>query len=76
MERAIAERLDFAFEPTLGGNTIPQLLEGALDAWIACRVWFVGLNTPELHAARVRARVAAGAPTWSKAIVMAALRLA
>ncbi len=60
LERAIAERLDFAFETTLGGHTIPRLLEAALDAGIEVRVWFVGLGSPELHLARVRARVAAG----------------
>ena len=60
LERAIAERLDFAFETTLGGNTIPQLLETALAAGTEVRVWFVGLSSPELHIARVRARVAAG----------------
>jgi len=60
LERAIAERLDFAFETTLGGNTIARLLETARAAGIEVRVWFVGLSSPELHIARVRARVAAG----------------
>lgn len=60
LERAIAERLDFAFETTLGGNTIPRLLETALAAGVEVRVWFVGLISPELHIARVRARVTAG----------------
>lgn len=60
LERAIAERLDFAFETTLGGNTIPRLLEAALQARIEVRVWYVGLESPELHIARVRARVAEG----------------
>lgn len=32
LERAIAERLNFSFETTLGGNTITALLEPALDA--------------------------------------------
>ena len=60
LERAIAERLDFAFETTLGGNTIARLLETALAAGVEVRVWFVGLSSPELHIARVRERVAAG----------------
>jgi predicted ABC-type ATPase len=60
LEKAIAERLDFAFETTLGGNTITQLLEQALDAGIEVRVSYVGLSSPELHIARVRARVAKG----------------
>jgi len=56
LERAISERLDFAFETTLGGNTIPDLLKKALSTGL----WFVGLSTPELHIARVRSRVAKG----------------
>lgn len=60
LERAIAEQLDFAFETTLGGNTIPQLLESTLDSGMEVRIWYVGLESPELHIARVRARVAEG----------------
>jgi predicted ABC-type ATPase len=60
LERAIAERCDFAFETTLGGKTITGLLEQALSSGIEVRVWYVGLDTPELHVARVRARVARG----------------
>jgi predicted ABC-type ATPase len=60
LERAIEERLNFAFETTLGGNTIVALLEKALSEGLKVRVWYVGLNGPELHIARVRARVARG----------------
>lgn len=60
LERAIAERLDFAFETTLGGQTITSLLEKALEAGIEVRILFVGLRSPELHMARVRSRVARG----------------
>jgi predicted ABC-type ATPase len=60
LEQAIAERLTFAFETTLGGKTIAGLLEKALDAGLAVRIWFTGLASPELHIARVRARVARG----------------
>jgi len=60
LERAIAERLDFAFETTLGGRTITGLLERAAAQGIEVRVWYVGLSSPELHIARVRARVAKG----------------
>lgn len=60
LERAIAERLDFAFETTLGGHTISALLHEALAAGIEVRIWFVGLSSPELHMARVRSRVARG----------------
>jgi predicted ABC-type ATPase len=60
LERAIAERLSFAFETTLGGETITGLLKRALASEIEVRVWYVGLETPELHVARVRARVRRG----------------
>ncbi|MGH9499569.1 MAG: AAA family ATPase [Terriglobales bacterium] len=60
LERAIAERKHLAFETTLGGNTIPRLLAEAHNAGIEVRVWFIGLESPELHVARVRARVASG----------------
>ncbi|MBZ5566321.1 MAG: zeta toxin family protein [Acidobacteriia bacterium] len=60
LERAIAERLDFAFETTLGGRTITALLEKALREGFEVRIWYVGLNSPELHIARVRSRVQRG----------------
>lgn len=60
LERAIAERLDFVFETTLGGRTITRLLEGAAADGFELRLWYCGLATPELHLARVRARVARG----------------
>jgi predicted ABC-type ATPase len=60
LERAISERLDFAFETTLGGQTIAALLDQALSEKIEVRIWYVGLATPELQIARVRSRVASG----------------
>lgn len=60
LERAIAERLNFVLETTLGGDTITQLLERALDAGIEVRIWYTGLSSPELHIERVRSRVARG----------------
>jgi len=60
LERAISERLDFAFETTLGGHAIAGLLDQALSEKMEVRIWYVGLATPELHIARVRSRVAAG----------------
>jgi predicted ABC-type ATPase len=60
LERAIAGRLDYAFETTLGGKTIPALLEKAIASGTEVRIWYVGLASPELHIARVRARVARG----------------
>jgi predicted ABC-type ATPase len=60
LERAVAERQSFTFETTLGGRTIARLLERALESGFEVRIWYAGLATPELHIARVRARVAAG----------------
>lgn len=60
LEEAIASRKEFAFETTLGGNSIPALLETAHDAGMAVRVWYVGLEGVALHIARVRERAAAG----------------
>jgi predicted ABC-type ATPase len=60
LERAIAERLDFAFETTLGASTIPRLLAAAASQRIAVHVWYAGLSSPELHLARVHARVRKG----------------
>jgi predicted ABC-type ATPase len=60
LEKAIVERLDFAFETTLGGSTIPRLLADAVSQGIEVRVWYVGLATPDAHIARVRQRVRAG----------------
>jgi predicted ABC-type ATPase len=60
LQRAIAERLDYAFETTLGGNTIPALLDSALSGGLEVRVWYVGLDSVDLHIARVKARVGKG----------------
>ena len=60
LKRAINERLDFAFETTLGANTIPRLLRQAANARLEIYVWYVGLESPELHIARVQSRVARG----------------
>ena len=60
LERAIAERLDFIFETTLGGTTISTLLEKAIASGFEVRIWYVGLDTVERHIERVRARVKKG----------------
>jgi len=60
LKRAIDERLDFAFETTLGANTIPRLLRQAANAGFDIYLWYVGLESPELHIARVQSRVARG----------------
>lgn len=60
LERAITERRDFAFETTLGGNTITRLLAEAARAGIEVHVWYAGLGSAEQHLARVRSRVRRG----------------
>jgi predicted ABC-type ATPase len=60
LERAIDERLDFAFETTLGASTMPNLLAAAADRGAEVRIWYVGLDTVERHIERVRARVRMG----------------
>ena len=60
LEKAIANRLDFAFESTLGANTIPVLLRDAAQTGYEIHVWYAGLSNPELHLERVRSRVRKG----------------
>ncbi|MEK6408245.1 MAG: zeta toxin family protein [Acidobacteriota bacterium] len=60
LKRAIDERLDYAFETTLGANTIPRLLAQAASQGIEIYVWYWGLSSPELHIERVQARVRRG----------------
>lgn len=60
LKRAIDERLDYAFETTLGGNTILRQLMEAAAAGIEVHVWYAGLASVELHIERVRSRVLRG----------------
>jgi predicted ABC-type ATPase len=60
LERAIDQHLDFAFETTLGGQTMSELLERAAAKRLAVHVWFAGLHNVELHIERVRQRVMRG----------------
>jgi predicted ABC-type ATPase len=60
LKRAITERKDFAFETTLGANTIPRLLAQAATQDIEIYVWYVGLSSAELHIERVQSRVRRG----------------
>ena len=59
LEIALAQRKSHAFETTLGANTIPALLVRAAGTHDVV-MWFCGLDSPERHIARVRARVARG----------------
>jgi predicted ABC-type ATPase len=58
-DEAIAKGLNYAFETTLGGRTVAaKILEATKTHDVL--IWFCGLSSPELHIARVGARVAAG----------------
>jgi len=58
-DETVAKRLNYAFETTLGGKTVTaKILEATKTHHVL--IWFCGLSSPELHIARVKARVAAG----------------
>ena len=58
--QAIAKGTDFTFETTLGGKTITNLLIQAVHQGFTLDIWFVGLESVELHLERVARRVAKG----------------
>ena len=60
LEAAITNRTDFAFETTLGGNTITTLLVEAAKNGATLNLWYAGLASVELHLQRVAARVQKG----------------
>ncbi|MFA5257078.1 MAG: AAA family ATPase [Opitutales bacterium] len=60
LENAVDQKKTFAFETTLGGRTITQLLLQAAKAGLKVKIWYVGLKSVELNLARVKARTARG----------------
>jgi predicted ABC-type ATPase len=60
LRTAIDRGAGFAFETTLGGNSIVAELHRALKLRRAVHVLYVGLASVDLHVARVRARVSRG----------------
>ena len=60
LREAIRWRHDYFFETTLGGETITRTLEFAVTEGLEVRIWYAGLTSPELHIARVAARVRRG----------------
>jgi predicted ABC-type ATPase len=59
LDQALSAGRNFAFETTLGGNSVPARIQAAArthDIFI----WFCGLASAEQHIARVKARVAQG----------------
>ena len=59
LDNALASGASYAFETTLGGNSVPQRILGATRTHDVL-IWFCGLASPEQHIARVCVRVAAG----------------
>jgi len=59
LRAAMANNSNFAFETTLGGNTIAELLTQAKQTHEVVML-FCGLRTPEQHVRRVKLRVAHG----------------
>lgn len=59
LEEAIAKGSNHAFETTLGGKSVTAKILAATKTHDVL-IWFCGLSSPELHIARVTARVAAG----------------
>jgi predicted ABC-type ATPase len=59
LEAAISQGANYAFETTLGANTITGMLEHAARTHDVLMM-FCGLSSPEHHIARVQARVASG----------------
>lgn len=59
LDEALEKGVNYAFETTLGGNTVTaKILEATKTHDVL--IWFCGLSSPELHIARVKARVRAG----------------
>ena len=69
LERAITERCDYVFETTLGGSSMTAKLQEAATLGFDVNIWFVGLASPELNIARVRARQAAGGHTVGETLI-------
>ncbi len=59
LEAAIAQGTNYAFETTLGGRTISDLLLEATQTHDVVML-FCGVSSPEQHIERVRSRVASG----------------
>lgn len=59
LDEAVANGAHYAFETTLGGRTVSTRINAASRTHDVL-MWFCGLSSPELHLARVKARVAVG----------------
>jgi predicted ABC-type ATPase len=57
---AVENDLDYVFETTLGGNSVPEQLHKASDSGISVSILYCGLESPDLHIQRVSERVKKG----------------
>jgi predicted ABC-type ATPase len=69
----IAKGLNHAFETTLGGKSVTAKILQATKTH-SVLIWFCRLSSPELHIARVEARIAAGAIPFQKRKSASAIR--
>ncbi len=69
LRRAVDRDGNFAFETTLGGDSIVRELHRAIDLRREVHVIYVGLDSPDLHVARVSARVARGGHAVPEAMI-------
>lgn len=60
LEEAIEKDKAYVFETTLRGDTIPGLLHRAASLGKELKLWFVALESPEMHIERVEQRVRGG----------------
>ncbi len=60
LNRSIERNENFSFETTLGGNSITQALMRAACSGLDAFIFYVGLDSPDRHIARVNARVLRG----------------
>ena len=60
LRNAVDRNESFAFETTLGGESITQETRRAVDLKREVHIFYVGLESPAQHIDRVRARVARG----------------
>lgn len=59
LREALSQRRSFAFETTLGGQSITQYLLQACETHDVM-IWYCGLREPQLHLDRIRLRVQKG----------------
>ncbi|MEM7673193.1 MAG: zeta toxin family protein [Verrucomicrobiota bacterium] len=60
LENAIETKSTFAFKSTLSGKTISLRLIEAAQSGLKVRVWYMGLESVEMHIDRVKRRVRQG----------------